>query len=231
LTEHWLWQVPTAVSQFIRQEVKVCACGSVDGIGVGGGTVTVCCASAQVPLAIRQRVASLKCKPFSRTEQGRYALWGEGAPAELKEWRPQPSRGPAARQRAAERHWQLTTKPCRRAGTRWRVLRGASAAPAGPIAPSGPAWNQCAVLPLSLMPMPRDGAIIFNDLIGKLDLLRVECPKCGRNGGYRLADLIMRYGRDEKIFAFTTTSPPTALEDRLAAIATLAARFARICQR
>jgi hypothetical protein len=53
------------------------------------------------------------------------------------------------------------------------------------------------------MSMPRDGAIIFSDLIGQLDLLRVECPKCGRNCRYRLADLIMRYGRDEKIFAFT----------------------------
>jgi hypothetical protein len=51
--------------------------------------------------------------------------------------------------------------------------------------------------------MPREGAIIFSDLIGKLDLLRVECPKCGRSGRYRLADLIMRYGRDEKVFAFT----------------------------
>ncbi len=30
--------------------------------------------------------------------------------------------------------------------------------------------------------MPRDGAIIFGDLIGKLDTLRVECPKCGRAG-------------------------------------------------
>jgi hypothetical protein len=28
--------------------------------------------------------------------------------------------------------------------------------------------------PLSLMPMPRDGAIIFGDLIGKLDVVRVE---------------------------------------------------------
>jgi len=28
---------------------------------------------------------------------------------------------------------------------------------------------------------PRDGAIIFGDLIGKLDMLRVECPKCGGN--------------------------------------------------
>jgi hypothetical protein len=27
--------------------------------------------------------------------------------------------------------------------------------------------------------MPRDGAIIFSDLIGKLDLLRVACDKCG----------------------------------------------------
>jgi hypothetical protein len=51
--------------------------------------------------------------------------------------------------------------------------------------------------------MPRDGAIIFSDLIGKLDVLRIECPKCGRSGRYRLADLISRYGRDEKLFAFT----------------------------
>jgi hypothetical protein len=30
--------------------------------------------------------------------------------------------------------------------------------------------------------MPRDGAIIFGDLIGKLDMLRVSCDKCGRSG-------------------------------------------------
>ncbi len=46
---------------------------------------------------------------------------------------------------------------------------------------------------------PSDGAIIFGDLIGKLDILRIECPKCGRSGRYRLADLLMRYGRNEKI--------------------------------
>jgi hypothetical protein len=45
---------------------------------------------------------------------------------------------------------------------------------------------------------PRDGAIIFGDLIGKLDMLRIDCPKCGRSGRYRLADLLMRYGRNEK---------------------------------
>jgi hypothetical protein len=45
--------------------------------------------------------------------------------------------------------------------------------------------------------MPRDGAIIFRDLIGKLAVLRIECPKRGRSGKYRLAVLIARYGRDE----------------------------------
>jgi hypothetical protein len=33
-------------------------------------------------------------------------------------------------------------------------------------------------------------------------VLRIECPKCGRAGQYRLADLIMRYGRNEKVFTF-----------------------------
>jgi hypothetical protein len=51
--------------------------------------------------------------------------------------------------------------------------------------------------------MPHDGAIIFSDLIGKLDLLRVECAKCGRSDRYRLADLTTRYGRHKKLFAFT----------------------------
>jgi hypothetical protein len=29
--------------------------------------------------------------------------------------------------------------------------------------------------------MSREGAIIFRDLIGKLDVLHVECDKCGKN--------------------------------------------------
>jgi len=32
--------------------------------------------------------------------------------------------------------------------------------------------------------MPRDGAIVFGDLMGKLDDLRVSCDKCGRSGRY-----------------------------------------------
>jgi hypothetical protein len=48
--------------------------------------------------------------------------------------------------------------------------------------------------------MPRDGPIIFRDLVGKLDVLRVECDKCGRRGRYRLHRLIERYGIDAKLF-------------------------------
>jgi hypothetical protein len=47
--------------------------------------------------------------------------------------------------------------------------------------------------------MPRDGAIIFADLIGKLDLIRVACDKCGRDGCYGLNRLIERRGRDAKL--------------------------------
>jgi len=35
--------------------------------------------------------------------------------------------------------------------------------------------------------MPRDSAIIFSNLTGKLDVLRVSCDKCGRDGCYRWA--------------------------------------------
>jgi hypothetical protein len=47
--------------------------------------------------------------------------------------------------------------------------------------------------------MPRDGAIIFSDLIGKLDVLNVACDKCGRAGHYRLAHLIGQRGLDGRL--------------------------------
>jgi hypothetical protein len=43
---------------------------------------------------------------------------------------------------------------------------------------------------------PRDGAIIFRDLVGKLGVLTVECDKCGRFG----ERLIEHYGIDAKLF-------------------------------
>ena len=48
--------------------------------------------------------------------------------------------------------------------------------------------------------MPRDGAIIFRDIVGKLAILRIECDKCGRSGQYHVDRLIMRYGIDAKLF-------------------------------
>ena len=47
--------------------------------------------------------------------------------------------------------------------------------------------------------MARDGATIFSDLIGKLDVLRVSCEKCGRDGCYGLHRLIEKRGRDAKL--------------------------------
>jgi hypothetical protein len=47
--------------------------------------------------------------------------------------------------------------------------------------------------------MPRDGAIIFGDLIGKLDVLYVHCPKCNRAGRYQVQRLIEERGRNAKI--------------------------------
>ena len=47
--------------------------------------------------------------------------------------------------------------------------------------------------------MPRNGAIVFSDLIGKLDALNVACDKCQRAGRYHLDRLIERRGRDGTI--------------------------------
>jgi hypothetical protein len=47
--------------------------------------------------------------------------------------------------------------------------------------------------------MARDGAIIFSDLVGKLDVLQVAYEKCGRDGRYILARLIRNRGRDAKL--------------------------------
>jgi hypothetical protein len=48
--------------------------------------------------------------------------------------------------------------------------------------------------------MPREGAIIFRDSVGRLDVLNVECAKCGLRDRYHLYRLIERYGIDAKLF-------------------------------
>ena len=47
--------------------------------------------------------------------------------------------------------------------------------------------------------MLRGGAIIFGDLFGKLDALRVVCDKCSRAGAYRLNRLVENRGPDSNV--------------------------------
>ena len=65
--------------------------------------------------------------------------------------------------------------------------------------------------------MPRDGAIIFGDLVGKLDALNVECHKCGRKGRYPVARLIEQRGRDAKVVDFLAEVTADCPKNRLAA--------------
>jgi hypothetical protein len=43
--------------------------------------------------------------------------------------------------------------------------------------------------------MPGRSYLIFGDIEGKLDVLRVECTKCARKGRYSVRRLIEKYGR------------------------------------
>jgi hypothetical protein len=47
--------------------------------------------------------------------------------------------------------------------------------------------------------MRRDGSITFSDMVGKLDMLRVTCAKCGRKGRYNVRQLVKEFGRDGKL--------------------------------
>ena len=38
--------------------------------------------------------------------------------------------------------------------------------------------------------MPRDGSMTPRDLIGKLDMIRVECAKCDRRGQYQVLSAV-----------------------------------------
>ncbi len=52
--------------------------------------------------------------------------------------------------------------------------------------------------------MPRDGAITFGDLVGKLDALNVGCEKCGCNGRYSVSRLIEQRAGDGKVVDLLT---------------------------
>jgi hypothetical protein len=50
-----------------------------------------------------------------------------------------------------------------------------------------------------MAPMPRATGTTLGELVGKLAVLVVECPKCGRAGRYALRRLIEQHGRDGTI--------------------------------
>jgi hypothetical protein len=47
--------------------------------------------------------------------------------------------------------------------------------------------------------IPRDTALTFGDLVGKVRMLRVECGKCGRAGLYSVPFLVQQCGRQQTI--------------------------------
>lgn len=52
--------------------------------------------------------------------------------------------------------------------------------------------------------MPRDGALVFGDLVGNLDHVEMVCDKCTRRGRYSVARLIEQYGPDAKMTDWRT---------------------------
>ncbi len=47
--------------------------------------------------------------------------------------------------------------------------------------------------------MGKNGALTFRDIAGKLDVLRIECSKCGRSGRYDVRRLIELPGLDMEL--------------------------------
>jgi hypothetical protein len=56
--------------------------------------------------------------------------------------------------------------------------------------------------------MPRT-YLIFGDIEGKLDVLRVECTKCDRKGRYHVHKLIEKYGRMGNMMKWREMLKPT----------------------
>ena len=53
--------------------------------------------------------------------------------------------------------------------------------------------------------MPGDSTIIFRDLVGRLDMLRVDCAKCGRSSRYSVSMLVRTLGADSKLIDWVDT--------------------------
>ena len=55
--------------------------------------------------------------------------------------------------------------------------------------------------------------LIFGDIEGMLDILRIECTRCPRKGVYSIPELIAKYGRRSNMtkckISSTATAPQT----------------------
>jgi hypothetical protein len=79
--------------------------------------------------------------------------------------------------------------------------------------------------------MPRDDSLTPRDLLGRLDVLRVECEKCGRPGRYRVTTLAEQIGWDGKLTDWLYDLTKDCPRKQALACRTRAARRARICRR
>jgi len=69
--------------------------------------------------------------------------------------------------------------------------------------------------------MPRT-YLVFGDIEGKLDVLRVECTKCDRKGRYSMAKLIEKHGRNGNMMKWREMLTPTARSGMLPGFMTAA---------
>ena len=73
--------------------------------------------------------------------------------------------------------------------------------------------------------------LIFGDIEGKLDVLRVECRKCRRKGRHLVHELIAKYGRkgNKMKWKEQLNGRPSAMRTACTSAATCAAPICRRC--
>jgi hypothetical protein len=77
--------------------------------------------------------------------------------------------------------------------------------------------------------MPRDGAIIFRDIVGKLHVLRITCEKCDRHREDKLSRLIEDYGPFGNSGYWLSIATFDCPEEKARMIRILAGRSVRTC--
>jgi hypothetical protein len=73
--------------------------------------------------------------------------------------------------------------------------------------------------------------LVFGDIEGKLDVLRVECAKCDRKGRYSVAKLIAKHSRKGNMSAWVSDLKGDCPKRDAAGFRTAATWCVLICQR